>query len=568
MSNIQAHRTLADLPNTLREAHWVKPGDQTLPVLDVVAIRRVEESAFKQVGSFLLMQAAGIRSAQRILDWVHAQRLTIAHFLVLAGPGNNGGDACIVAHQLAALGMHVQWVNCPGHSEPSADRQAAERLCISLLEPTEWPEEGLPLTRDTVVIDGLLGIGCTRAPEGLIARIIESVNTQIDMQQGPHQPGRARVVALDCPSGLNCSTGQAPGVAMQADLTLSYIACKTGLLDESGKDLCGDIEIDSLNCDDLLGQAHKAPALWAHSDHHMRRQLPRRQHRHHKGSYGSVAVVGGQTGMVGAALLTARAALAMGAGRVAMTLLAEHTQRSGPWALMPDIEVPGQSCFLDPLWPELMNKTLDDNLAFAQVLAVGPGLGTSAASEALLHQVLDTQAARNSGQHLVLDADALNLLAKDTGLEQALLHFQSSRAHASTTLTPHPLEAARLLACSVQDIQANRYAAAKALSKRFQATVILKGSATLVASGEDVSINLTGGPALATGGSGDVLTGAVASFLAQGLDSHEAAQCAVWLHGLSIQPFKGMEPLVVSHASQISQRMQAQLNALLRQHTR
>lgn len=546
----------------LTEARWLSPASHDLPVLNVAQIRQVEQAAFRRVDSFLLMQAAGLRSARKIGDWVDHFGARVNRVVVLAGIGNNGGDACVVAAELAQRGLQVEVWQLPNAKPGSDDRMKALTLCLaSAATFRQWGYEALALTPGCLVVDGLLGIACETAPKEPLASWIGQVNAEVHKVR--QAGGQISVIALDCPSGLNCNTGQAPGAAIEADLTLSYIACKTGLLTDSGKDLCGELLIESLGCDALIKQLEQETLLGhvLHTASKARQiaRMPNRRHAHHKGSFGSLGILGGQAGMVGACVLSARAALLLGAGRVAISLLMENTSmRSTP--------------FLDSLFPEMMNKHLDENLEFCDVLIAGPGLGQSPEAQESLFQIL----AHPKGHHMVWDADALNLLAKseDKGetdpeqpvLEVALQQYKAQYPDHALVFTPHPLEAARLLNCSTQDVQENRLKAALAISARFNCTVVLKGAGTVIANhaGSQTEINCTGGPALGTAGSGDVLAGAIGSMLAQGLSEFEASAFAVWLHGLAIDPIGfEKEGLMISHASEIGLRMKQHLNHLL-----
>jgi ADP-dependent NAD(P)H-hydrate dehydratase / NAD(P)H-hydrate epimerase len=544
-------------PENLGHANWQQVDQKTMPVLSVNQIRALEMAAFARVDSFLLMQAAGVRSALKIIDQIsHSENLS-PRCLVLAGPGNNGGDACIVAGELRRQGLQVELLQVTEGKTGSKDRMQAVLWALAHgVQPVELlPDSPLPeIATGTVIVDGLLGIACDRAPQGMIERLIQHVNTH-------HH--KARVYALDCPSGLNCNTGDAPGAAIQAHTTFSYLACKQGLLSQQGKGLCGELWVDSLNCSTLLEAmlqtADWGPVIYAVSRLEQLQRLPVRGHQHHKGSFGSIAVLGGQQGMVGACVLSARTALMLGCGRVALTLLHEADMH------LPDVQRQGQSPFLDVLFPEIMNKGLESNLEFADTAVVGPGLGQSEEALNMLLALLE----HDKGLNMVWDADALNLLAANSALRARFQHYRYKHQGKAVVFTPHPLEAARLLQSTTDMVQADRAKAARTLATQFNCTVVLKGAGSLICNADRGEINTTGGPALATAGSGDVLAGAVAAMLGQGLDEFKAASFAVYLHGLAVEPL-GLERegLVISHASEITQRMKACLNHLLNQSAR
>jgi hydroxyethylthiazole kinase-like uncharacterized protein yjeF len=401
--------------------------------------------------------------------------------LILAGPGNNGGDAFVVARLLKDAGHAPRVVFNGDPARLPADAHLAH---------TAWLASGGTCLNDCpagtfgLVIDGLFGIGLTRPVEGVYADLIGRINAST-----------CPIMSLDLPSGLNAATGNATGPVVRAHHTVTFIALKPGLLTGDGPDYCGKITLCDLDLaiDTRDGEV-VTPALFRHC-------LQARRRNSHKGSYGSVAIIGGAPGMAGAALLAGRAALKLGAGRVYLGMLERLPVDSGQ--------------------PELMLRSPQEAINAATVIAIGPGLGQSVQAGELLAHALD------SPLPLVIDADALNLLTQGT-----LLLRKIAVRPAPTFLTPHPAEAARLLDCSTADIQADRLAAALELSRRLHAHVALKGCGTLIAAPDGRwFINTTGNPGLASAGSGDVLTGMLAALLAQGWPAPEALLGAVHLHG-------------------------------------
>ncbi|HEX4843039.1 MAG TPA: NAD(P)H-hydrate dehydratase [Limnobacter sp.] len=549
-----------DLPEErLAQGQWQAPGDTRLPVLTVAQIRAVETAAFAKVDSFQLMRAAGLRTAHKLLDQLAHSAPHTPSVIVLAGPGNNGGDAYMVAGALHKAGLQVQLIDFASTSQGSSDRQRAAQWCAEQgLSAREASRTQLPdtLPAHTVVVDGLLGIAGGRPLEGEMKRWVQHL--------GAMRPTHAlQVLALDCPSGLNCDTGEMQGPGLPADLTFTYLALKPGLLTNAGKGLAGQVWVDALGCEGLMASKALQQTLGQYAETasrncHMQR-LPMRAHQHHKGSFGSLAVIGGQHGMVGACVLAARTALYLGAGRVALSLLAEQDQQ------FPDVQLQGQTPFMDLLCPEVMNKPLHENLDFADTAILGPGLGQSEHAVQMLHAVLS----HPKGLRMVWDADALNLLALHPSLAEALQKYRAKHPAHALVLTPHPLEAARLLGCSTADVQADRLTSARKLSEQHHATVVLKGAGTVVCQGAHCEINLSGGPALGTAGSGDVLAGAIGALLGQGLSGMDAAALGVHLHGLSVAAMPGeRDDLLISHASEIALRMKQCLNHLLHQSTR
>jgi hydroxyethylthiazole kinase-like uncharacterized protein yjeF len=339
------------------------------------------------------------------------------------------------------------------------------------------------------VIDGLFGIGLGRDLAGAHATLVEYANRQ-----------RCPVLALDIPSGLHADTGRVLGCAVRATHSITFIALKPGLLTLDGPDHCGEVVVADLN---LPVAKLVAPSAWVAGPELFANLLKPRPRNFHKGMAGSVAILGGAVGMSGAALLAGRAALKLGAGRVYVGLLDDKIS-------------------LDAQNLELMLRHPDDALGQdLDALVVGPGLGQGERAGTLVG------AALASDLPCVLDADALNLIAEDPGLRQAC-----ARRSADTLLTPHPAEAARLLAAHTADVQADRVKAAKMLSGNLNAHVLLKGNGSiLVARDGHWFINASGNPGMASAGMGDVLAGMLGALLAQRFSGESALVLGVHLHG-------------------------------------
>ena len=450
------------------------------------SLRRLETAC----ASMPLMLRAGTAAAALAR---HLQSDDSVPVLVLAGPGNNGGDAFVAARLLRAQGRRVQVVAPDGPEHPlPADAQAAraEFLASGGSIASEIPD----CATWGLIIDGLFGIGLKRAPAGHHAACITTMNRLAQRDNCP-------LLALDCPSGLDADGGQAARPTVQATHTLCFIGLHPGLYTNDGPDYSGDIQLAPL---DLPLDETIQP-----DGHLLRRETfathlrPRRRNSH-KGSYGSVGVLGGSRAMAGAAFLSARAALMLGAGRVYLGLL--------------DADAPS----VDLLQPELMLRRPDQLLtADLHALACGPGLGQSSEAADHLEQAL------KSPLPLVLDADALNLLAHDGRLQGNLYN-----RIAPSLLTPHPAEAARLLGSSTRDVQADRIGAAQEIARNFACPVALKGCGTVIASPEGTWwINTSGNPGLASAGMGDVLTGLCLALLGQNWPPLAALLAAVHLHG-------------------------------------
>ncbi|HTH44043.1 MAG TPA: NAD(P)H-hydrate dehydratase [Oxalicibacterium sp.] len=493
----------------------------------VAGIRQIEQAALRALPSRTLMQRAGRAAAD------HALHLLPAHaapsVLLLAGPGNNGGDAFEMAMHLAEAGCDTSLMLVgDANTLPPDAAQALQQACThDTVRMIAADAAHIASGNWSLVVDGLFGIGLSRPIQGDARALIEAVNTL-----------RCPVLALDVPSGLNADTGAvlggSAGIAVRATHTITFIGDKPGLHTGDGRDFAGDIAVRQLAID---------PALFPVTDLHLNEPaqfaaaLKPRLHNSHKGSYGDLIVLGGASGMVGAAVLAARTAAKCGAGRVF-------------------IASPANALAYDAMQPELMCRPaqqLDFNTA---VMVCGPGLGITREAHDLLNRSIA------SSSPLVLDADALNLIAAEPGLQHKL-----PVRRAPSLMTPHPLEAARLLDTSTGAIQADRLAAARTLATRFHATVILKGSGSVIASPDGrMAINPTGNPALATAGAGDVLSGVCGALLAQRWPLDMAACAAVWLHGKAADDLveSGIGPIGVT-ASELILPIRAALNRLVHQ---
>jgi hydroxyethylthiazole kinase-like uncharacterized protein yjeF len=501
------------------------------PLYTVAEIRAIERAATATLPPGALMQRAGQASANAALDLLPLTT-NQARVLVLAGPGDNGGDALEAAAHLSYTGAQVTLIHFgpADDSRSSAERQAAlQRAKASDARFRAVEDANIAGTEWHLVVDGLFGIGLKRPLSGALRALVETVNLL-----------RCSVLALDVPSGLDADTGCVvgpDGVALHATHTITFIGNKPGLHTCDGRDYAGLVDISRLEID----ASHFAPAaLHLNEVKFFARHLKARRHNSHKGSYGNVAVIGGARGMSGAPILAARTALNSGAGRV--------------YALFVEDALP-----CDPGQPELMCRPASDYDLDQATLVIGPGLGASTGAQALLASAIA------SGSPLLADADALNLLAADTALQTVLA--QRSKP---TVLTPHPLEAARLLGSNIGAVQADRLATARTLAARLNAVVVLKGSGTVIAAPDGKAvINTTGNPALATAGTGDVLAGLCGALLAQGWPHWEAALAAVWLHGIAADVLvsEGRGPIGLT-AAELIPAIRAALNRMVQHHGR
>ncbi|MFM9971703.1 MAG: NAD(P)H-hydrate dehydratase, partial [Burkholderiales bacterium] len=468
------------------------------PIYLSADIRLIEAKAIASPESPRLMERAGLAAANLVVEMLAAGGKRI---LVLAGPGNNGGDAFEMAAHLKAWFYRVDLVFLGELAKLPVDAANAYRKWREAggVERTSMPEaSSIPRDYD-LIVDGLFGIGLARPLQGRYARAIDCVNRS-----------GSTVLALDIASGIDSDTGAVLGCAMRATRTLTFIARKPGLLTLDGADFCGEISVDSLGLDVVA--LHHAAGRYIDTAI-LDGLLPRRPRNFHKGNAGDVAILGGAPGMVGAALLAGRAAMVCGAGRVHLGLIDDLAPR------------------VDPLRPELMLRRAQDLTKDSTVLVAGPGMGRDDIAHALLSDAIDTEAC------LVLDADALNLIATDKELERRVARrTRGNRDHTgkitSTVMTPHPAEAARLLGLTTREVQADRLVSALRIAKQYNANVALKGNGTIVASPDGRWwINSSGHSGMASAGMGDTLTGIIASLIAQGADPTMGLCAAVWLHG-------------------------------------
>ncbi len=451
------------------------------PLFTTARIRAIEQSHSTEG----LMEKAGLAAATL------AKELAIdgLPILILAGPGNNGGDALVAARLLKLDWFDIDVVFTGAAEKLPQDAHAAHAAWLDAGGETR---SDIPAGRKYgLIIDGLFGIGLKRDLDPRHATLVDTVN-RMDVS----------VLALDIPSGLCADSGRVLGNAIIADHTLTFLGLKPGLCTLDGPDHAGmvhstDLGVPVLSDPDQPDQGwlvNTAPAL----------PLPRLRNSH-KGSFGSLGILGGTDAMVGAALLAGRAALLTGAGRVYCGLLADNA---------PSVDA-GQ--------PELMLRTIDSllNLDHLTAFVVGPGMGRDERAASTLRRAI------LQPLPMVLDADALHLMAQYEEIRQ--LWCSRTQPH---IITPHPGEAAAMLGCSIADIQSDRVASALGLAITFNTIAVLKGCGSVIATPDGRwFINASGNAGLSSAGMGDVLAGIIGALLAQGMDALDATLLGVYLHG-------------------------------------
>ena len=439
------------------------------------------------VSGYELMSRAG----QFTFDCICQNFSDVRQMLVLCGTGNNGGDGYIVAGLAARSGIDVSvYAYGPATTMDSISaREYAQKLGCSISDCVDNPDLSDNINSADLIVDALLGTGVDREVSGYLANIIDWVNTS-------NRP----VVACDIPSGLNSDSGRVMGHCINADATPTFIALKPGLFTGSGKAQSGYIQFSNLGLE-ARHYCENQPSAQLISRQSLSKLVQRRSEIAHKGTTGYAGVIGGAPGMSGAVIMAASSAYRTGCGRVMVLSHVDH------------------SSFLALACPELLtfgcqaDMNILGRFADFTAIAIGPGLGQSGWGARLFNQTMQ------SNQPMVVDADGLNFLSKN----------KTRRDH--WVLTPHPGEAARLLNCSTADIQADRYAAASEISCEYGGVCVLKGSGTLIAQQQRLThVCRAGNAGQATAGMGDVLTGCIVGFVAQGYDLFEAACLGTWCH--------------------------------------
>lgn len=472
-------------------------------------MRELDSYAISEAGlpGVVLMENAG----RAVVDQVMKRYVQPQTAVILAGTGNNGGDGWVTARHLLFHGwkVHLWMVGDP--QKMTADARVFYEIClrytrVNHYETNQRDSLWRHLQEATVVVDALLGTGTKGELRPLMAEVTALVNRQ----------EKAWVIAVDLPTGVDADTGAVSREAIQADCTVTFAYPKWGHYLRPGADYCGELQIADIGLvpcagTDLEPKARlNLPAVWHDA-------LKSRSVWSHKGTHGHLLVIGGSRGMLGAVTMAGEAAYRTGAGLVTLTVpdsqetaLSARVTQELVWS-----------------WPGTYQFSAESSSKFAErkerftAVAIGPGLGRFHGEEKWLGELMQTVKAP-----LVLDADALNICAEYPSL------FQLRLPSAPTVLTPHPGEMARLLGCTVGEVERDRPQAARELSFRTGAVVVLKGRHTLISfpNGKQL-LNLTGSPALAKAGSGDLLTGMIGSFLAQHLPVEQAVPLAVYLHG-------------------------------------
>ena len=481
-----------------------------MKILSSAAMKEADRQTIEEIGmpGALLMETAGMRVVELLLS----EQPSVKKVVVLAGPGNNGGDGLVIARLLQNAGITVSLWSTVKAGKYKGDAGINEHYLDQVGFPVHriLDYAGLEnfreaINRTDLIVDALLGIGTDRDVEGLLAGIIESVNSS-----------ETPVLSVDIPSGLNADSGAVMGCAICADWTVTFAFPKLGLLNYQGADQAGEIHVAQINIPSFLVEDEPVDLLTAEQVANL---LPARPYLSHKGSLGSLTIIAGSPGMSGAAALAGESALKSGAGLVylaapqGLCAVIDAKLAEVITIALPESE-PGviSSSAVGPILEKLNS---------CQALAVGPGLKPGSETAALLEILI-----KNIQVPLILDAGALD------GLKGRLELFKEAKF--PPVLTPHPGEMARLINASVSDIQKNRLSIVLKYARIWNCILLLKGHNTIIATPEGRAfINPTGGPSLATAGSGDLLTGMIASLIAQGVSAENAAGAGAFIHGLA-----------------------------------
>ena len=476
-------------------------------------MKAIDRAAIEGLGipGVVLMENAGRGVFIHLTDFTEGVEGLRA--LVVCGKGNNGGDGLVVARHLANHGADVRIALLGKTSEVQGDAKVnldiARTMKLAISEIVD--EKGLALLADSisgsdVIVDAIFGTGFSGKAEGLYASVIDQMNSS-----------DSPLIAIDCPSGLNVDTGRSEGACVEADFTVTMALLKRGHLLYPGADLCGEVAVVDIGIPHSLVEQQNIRLATLEEDE-ARLLIPQRPRDAHKGDCGTVYLLAGSVGFTGAGAMAGLSALRAGAGLVTWGL---------PLSLNDAMEALTE-VMTKPL-PETSARSLslkalaesEPLLKKASVLALGPGISTHPETAEMVHQAVSTLTLP-----MVIDADGLNCLALKKGWKK--------NSRSELVLTPHPGEMARLLGITIEEVQKDRIGVAERAAQEFQATVVLKGAPTIIAQpNQDTCINTTGNPGMATAGSGDVLSGLIAGFMAQGLSGYSAAKLGVFVHGLA-----------------------------------
>ncbi len=467
-------------------------------IVTAAEMKSYDSYTINEVGipSLVLMERAAFSVVQRMGKYLKKGKNKVC---IVCGIGNNGADGLAIARMLAekACEVHVYIVGNPEKAtlEFGRQRMILESYPVQIFENMSLDDLGYDF-----VVDAIFGVGLTRAVEGVFAEMINAMNDVGGMK-----------VAVDIPSGISADTGEVLGVAFKADMTVTFAFGKRGLYFYPGGDYAGEVYVADIGIG-RISNPKCNPRMCIYEMNDIERLLPQRTASGNKGTFGKVLIVAGFEYMVGAAILCARSCYEMGAGMVKVICPEESRM------------------ILQQAVPEILYGTcedLDSSLKWADVVVVGPGMGQGHMARTVLSQLLES-----CELPMVMDADALNMLSVDKGLQDFL--YARGDKGLETVLTPHMGEFARLAGTSVADLKTDIAEATFNWAKAYQITLVAKDARTVVADmGGRLYLNITGNSGMATAGSGDVLSGIIGALLGQGLGGFDAATLGVYIHSLA-----------------------------------
>ena len=452
-------------------------------------MKKVDEYAIKRLGipSMVLME----RAALSVVDLILCNEPKDKKILVVSGVGNNGADGVAIARILSLKGYDVTIYVCGVKSSASEEFLAqidiAKKLKIKIVRE---------MVKADVIVDAIFGVGVSRNVIGIQGKAIRLINNS-----------RATIYSVDLPSGINADTGEVMGNAVKADYTVAIGCQKIGNAMYPGTDYCGEVTVGDIGYP--IDAYDRCKHVAKYVDNYDLSLIPVRPNYSYKGSFGKVLIIAGNEDMAGAACMSAMSAYRVGAGLVRVFTAEGNKEvilKHLPEAVVNTFDV-----------EEFDVKSLEASIAWADVIAIGPGLGLGDIQDVMVEKVLDSK------KPSVIDADAINTIAKNRNLYKKL--------HKNVILTPHLGEMSRLIKKDVEEIKANIFEAAKNAHKKTFANYVLKDARTVVASGDDLFVNMTGNNGMATAGSGDVLTGIIVGLLGIGVDFNAAAVLGPYIHG-------------------------------------
>lgn len=478
-------------------------------VLTSAEMKASDKAAIEEygIGSLVLMERAALQTVSVILDRYGAD----IYVGVMAGSGNNGGDGIAIARILQEQGIRAE-INMIGElsklsPEAAAQLETAKKLNIPI-------HYGVEHTLYDVIVDAIFGIGLTRNVEGKYRKAVEAVNAS-----------RAKVVAVDIPSGVHTDDGSIMGCAVKADITVTFAYRKLGLMLYPGASCAGEVICVPIGIPGAV-TANKRSGVVTFTDWKKDLHFPERSPSGNKGTFGKVLLVAGSRNMGGACFLSALSAYRTGAGMVRIFTAAQN--REGLLKKLPEAIVDTYEDDADPAIAQEELRALLSGLEWADIVAVGPGISMSDKAKTIL-EILLNQCSRP----MVVDADALNLLAQSAELLK-MFAYGYRKNDSDVIFTPHLGEFSRLMQCPVAEVRKDMIKSCKAFTKKYDVSLVCKDARTLVSKrGKLIYLNASGNDGMATAGSGDVLTGIIAGLLAQGYSGFEAAVMGTYAHGLA-----------------------------------